>query len=102
MKYDSDASTCASYLASGTENLLAGTDADPTGSTALLLPHISINTGFVELSHTDTEVLIVNAGNAAASVTAQLVGLDGAIRGAATLSVPAKGSASDLISNLFR
>src|SRR5262249_10193500 len=54
LRIDSAASSCISYLASGNAEFLAGTDAAASSSMALVLPHISVNTGFVELDHTDT------------------------------------------------
>ena len=102
IRIESDASGCTSYMASGNDQVLAGTDGDQTGSTLLWLPHISINTGFMELAHTDTHVSIVNAGAAAANVTAQMIGLDGVVKGTITIPVPANGSRIDRISELFR
>ena len=91
-----------SYLASGNDEFLAGTDAAASSSTALVLPHISVNTGFVELDHTDTVISIVNAGIAPASVTAQLVGLDAVIIGTLSMTVPANSSRTGRVSELFR
>ncbi len=102
IRIDSVASGCMSYLASGNDESVAGTDAAASGSTALVLPHISINTGFVELDHTDTVISIVNAGIAPASVTAQLVGLDAVIIGTLSMTVPASSSRTGRMSELFR
>jgi len=102
IRIDSEANGCMAYMASGNAQVLAGTDADQSGGTLLWLPHISINTGFMELDHTDTQIAIVNAGTAAANVTAQLIGLDGVVKGTATIPVPASGSRIDRISELFR
>src|SRR6476659_3165815 len=101
IRIDSAASGCMSYLASGNDESLAGTDAAASSSTALVLPHISVNTGFVELEHTDTVISIVNAGIAPASVTAQLVGLEGGIIGTLSMTVPASSSRTGPISELF-
>src|SRR5262245_12556294 len=66
---DSDGVGCPVYTASGNDQALAGTDADQSGGKLLWLPHISINTGFMELAHTDAHISIVNAGVSAANVT---------------------------------
>jgi hypothetical protein len=102
IRIDSAAIGCMSYLASGNDEFLAGTDAAASSSTALVLPHISVNTGFVELDHTDTMISIVNAGIAPASVAAQLVGLDGVIIGTLSMTVPANGSRTGRMSELYR
>ena len=102
IRIDSAASSCIIYLASGNDEFLAGTDAATSSSTTLVLPHISVNTGFVELDHTDTVISIVNAGRATGSVTAQLVGLDGLVLGTLSKTLPASGSQTGRISELFR
>jgi len=102
IRIDSAASGCMSYLASGNDEVLAGTDAASSSSTLLVLPHISVNTGFVELDHTDTVISIVNAGIAPASVAEQLVGLDGVVIGTVSMTVPAGSSRTGRISELFR
>jgi hypothetical protein len=102
IRIESEANTCVAYMASGNDQVLAGTDADQSGGTLLWLPHISINTGFVELDHTDTRIAIVNAGTSAANVAAQLIGLDGVAKGTVSISVPGNGSRLDRISDLFR
>jgi hypothetical protein len=60
---------------------------DPPLPMTLILPHIFVNTGFTELDHTDTRVALVNSTFPAATITAQLFGKDGALRGGVTLSV---------------
>src|SRR5262245_27228276 len=44
----------------------------------------------------------MNQRTAPASITVQLVGLDGAVKGALTISVPLNGSRTDRVSELFR
>jgi len=102
IRIESDANGCMAYMASGNAEMLAGTEADQSGGTLIWLPHISVKTGFMELDHTDTQIAIVNSGTAAANVTVQLIGLDGAAKGTATIPVPASGSRTDRISELFR
>src|SRR5262245_1933110 len=102
IRIDSEAAGCTTYMVSGNNQVLAGTEPDQSGGTLLWLPHISINTGFMELAHTDTQISIINTGTAAANVTAQLTGLDGVAKGTVSITVPANGSRSDRISELFR
>ena len=102
IRIDSAASGCMSYLASGNDEFLAGTDAAASSSTALVLPHISVNTGFVELDHTDTVISIVNAVIEPASVTAQLVGLDTGIIGTVSMTDTGDSGSTGRVSELFR
>jgi hypothetical protein len=102
IRIDSSASGCRNYLANGSSEFLAGTEADEAGGSNILLPYVYINTGFVELQYTETEILIVNAGSTAANVTAELMGLDGTVKGTLPLSVHANGSRNDRVSELFK
>jgi len=101
IRIGSNASGCTSYMASGADQVLAGTDANESGSTVMWVPHISVNTGFTELAHTDTLISIVNTGTVTASINAQLMGLDGLTKGTLSISVPPNGSRIDRISELF-
>jgi hypothetical protein len=101
IRVDSSTAGCRIYLTSQTEQNLTGTDAGST-STTVLLPRISVNTGFTELSHTDTQIALVNPNDAAANVTAQLIGIDGGARGSITMIVAAQGSRTFLISEAFQ
>lgn len=101
IRIDSAAASCAGYLTSETSQDLVG--AEPSAASAsMVLPRISINTGFTELNHTDTQVAIVNPNNAAASVTLQLLGMDGAPRGEFPLTIAAQGSRTLRVSDVFR
>ena len=66
---NSNLTTCTSYVTFGTDQTLTKVDGAPTPAplpipppttlpppipTTLILPHISVNTGFTELGHTDT------------------------------------------------
>jgi hypothetical protein len=101
IRLDPDANGCASYLASGNGEALASTDADDAAASVVVLPHISINTGFTELNHADASISIVNAGSSTASVTAQLTSLAGAAIGTVQLTVPSNGSFHGRVSDLF-
>ena len=100
VRVEKQGNDCTVYLTTGTAEILTGTDAAPSLSTAILLPHIEVNTGFAELGHTDTSIALVSP-NEAAAVTAQLFGLDGISRGSVTVTVPAFGSVTAKVSDLF-
>ncbi len=106
IRIDSAVTGCTAYLASGNNEFLAATDGDTSGSTTIVLPHVILNIGFVELAYTDTYIAIVNSGTTAATVTVTAQTLDGT-SGAltpplGTLTVPANGSRSFLLSELLR
>src|SRR5262245_31188895 len=96
-------SACTSYLAFADGDKLSGTDGASLPSTRVLLPYVDVNTGFVELSHTETIVAIVHPGttSAPANVTAQLVGLDGVVRGSVPVTVPPRGTWIFRVSEAF-
>jgi hypothetical protein len=100
VRLDKQGTDCSAYLTDGDAETLTGTDAAGSLATQILLPHIEVNTGFAELGHTDTSIVIVSPNDSAA-VTAQLFGLDGVSRGSAVLSVPAFGSVTAKVSTLF-
>src|SRR5262249_21015552 len=60
----------------------------PPTPTTLILPHVSVNTGFTELDNTDTRVALINASFSPANITAQLFGTDGVLRGSVSLAFP--------------
>ncbi len=102
LRIGSDVRGCTIYMVSGNDQVLAGTEAEESGNTTVFLPHVSINTGFTELDHIETQITIMNPGTAPASVTAQLMGLEGAVKGTLTISPPLNGSRTDRVSELFR
>jgi hypothetical protein len=105
LRVDSDASGCLAYLASGTENALAGGEAAGTLSSSIFIPHIAVQTGFFELDASDTAILIVNPGPGAAAVNVELRDLGGTVRTNITVNVPGRGShqfrASDPLGNVL-
>jgi len=103
IRIDSAANRCTAYMATGDADSLAGTDSDSAGSTSLLLPHVRVNTGFVELAQADTQIAIVNAGTMAATVSLSLAQIipGGPLNPPAQLVVPPNGSRTVRISELF-
>ncbi len=90
------------YLTSGTDDAMDGLDPASQSSTAILLPHVEINTGFTELDYTDTLVVLVNPGGAAAGARADLISIDGRPAGSIQVSIPASGSRTIRVSESFR
>jgi hypothetical protein len=82
--------------------MLDSADPAATTSTSILIPNVSVFTGFVELNHIDTFLALVNPGSSSAAVTARLFGLDGVNPGSTVISVPAGGSRTVAISEAFR
>lgn len=102
IQVDSAAPGCFSYLsAADSGSMLTGADAAAATATALLAPHIEVNTGFTELNYIDTSVIIVNPGVAVADVNLQLYGLDGLSKATVQVSVPARGSRVVQMSRIF-
>src|SRR4030095_5305904 len=100
---ESESSACTSYMATAAGDTLSGTEGASTPSTTLLLPYVDVNTGFVELSHTETTVALVHPGTstATANVTAQLLGLDGVVRGSIPITIPPRGTRIFRVSEAF-
>ncbi len=90
------------YLTSGTDGILDGAEPVSQLSATILLDYVKVNTGFAELDHTDTSLLLVNPGGTAASARADLIAMDGRAAGSLALLVPARGSRSVRISESFR
>jgi hypothetical protein len=101
VRADAVGSLCSSYLVSGNDRSLQGSEPAATFGNAILLPRVDVNTGFMELNHVDTSVAIVNPNSSAGNVTANLFGLDGALRGSAAIPISARGSHTFRISDLF-
>jgi hypothetical protein len=102
IQVDSGASGCFGYITFADDRQsISGAEGAPALSTALIAPHIEVNTGFVEINYFDTSIAIVNPGGSPASVTMQLHGLDGALRGSSTMNVPARGSREVSIAETF-
>jgi len=102
IRVDTEASAPVLFLASGNSEALDGAEAALSLSTSILLPYVEINTGFAELNYTDTLIAIVNPNTDSAPTTAQLFGLDGKLNGEATIPVPANGSRTFRISEVFQ
>ncbi len=90
-----------SYMTSGRDGMLDGTESAPLISTQIMLPHVAVNTGFMELEHTETLVILINPGTAAANAHAELIGLDGVAAGDIVVSIPARASHTLRVSESF-
>jgi hypothetical protein len=90
------------YISSGRDGILDGSESASTLSTRIILPHVAVNTGFMELEYTDTLISLVNPGSAVANARTELIGLDGNAVGNLTIPVPARGSRSLMVSEAFR
>ncbi len=102
LRIDSSQPGLLSYLTSGREGVLDGTESASVISTRITLPHVDVNTGFMELEYADTLVSLVNPGSAAANVRAELIGLDGVIAGEIPVSIAARASRTLRVSEAFR
>src|SRR5262245_50858444 len=71
VRLEKQGTDCPAYLTNGDAETLTGTDGAASLSTSILLPHIDVNTGFTELGHTDTSIVIVSPNDSSA-VTVQL------------------------------
>jgi hypothetical protein len=101
IRVDSPAQKCTTYLATGTDQVLVGTDAVETTGATLLIPHVAVNTGFMELAHTDTRIAIINANDRLANILAHLFHLDGSSAATLPLNVVGGGSSTFRVSELF-
>jgi hypothetical protein len=90
------------YLTAGSDELLDGAGPANDIATSIILEHVEVNTGFVELRHTDTLVQIINPNAAVAGVRTELVNLDGVIVGNLTLSIAPRAARTMRISESFR
>lgn len=101
VKIESESPACVDYMTNIASEKLSATEAAASPSTSVLLPHIEVNTGFMELNYADTIVAIVNPSATTANVTARLFGLDGAARGASQLTLPPRGTRTFTVSETF-
>ncbi len=102
LRIDSSQPGLLSYLTSGRDGVLDGTESASVISTGITLPRVDVNTGFMELEHTDTMISLINPGSAAASVRAELFGLDGVAAGELPVSIPARANRTLRVSEAFR
>jgi hypothetical protein len=101
LRVDSVSSNCPVYLATGDEDTLGGYEAAANLSSSIVLPHIEVNTGFVELNYSDTVLSILNPGSNSGVVSAELFGLDGSSVGTVNINLPARGSSQFRVSESF-
>ncbi len=69
--------------------------------TQITLPHIEVNTGFMELAYADTLINLVNPGSALASASCELINLDGVPNGKIKVFIPPRVSRILRISDSF-
>ncbi len=101
IRLDSTNDGLRSYLTSGTQFVLEGTDPVTQPDTTIFLGHISIQTGFFELEYTDTFATFVNPGDVPSNARADLIGLDGRTLGSQTFRIPGSGSRVMRVSEAF-
>jgi hypothetical protein len=90
------------YMSSGRNGILDGAESASQVSTGIMLPHVAVHTGFVELEYADTLVNLINPGAAPAHANAALTGLDGKVAGEIAISIPARSSLTFRVSDSFR
>ena len=101
IRIDSSEPGLLSYMTSGRDGMLDGTESAPLISTRIMLPHVAVNTGFMELEHTETLVNLINPGTATANAHAELIGLDGVAAGDLVVALPAHASRTLHVSEAF-
>ncbi len=101
LRVDTNSSGCSSYVAVGNHSSVMGFEGAEIASSTIYLPQVSVNTGFLELGHTETRVVIVNPGDITANVDVGLFGLEGGLRGRIPIGVPPRGTRSVRVSELF-
>src|SRR5262245_34901682 len=80
IQVDGFTSACPTYYLQGNSESLSGLEPAPIpGNSEVLLPHVEINTGFMELNHTETSIAVVNPSSGAADVSAGLFALNGTL-----------------------
>lgn len=102
IRVDSSEPGLLSYLTLGTKGILDGTEPALELAKTVWLDYVKVNTGFVELGHTDTSLILVNPGDTAAGARVDLIALDGRPAGSLPVPVPARGSRAIRVSESFR
>jgi hypothetical protein len=102
IRIDSSEPGLLSYMTSGRDGILDATESASLISTRIMLPHVAVNTGFMELEYTETLINLINPGTAAANAHAELIGLDGVAAGDLVVSIPARASRTLCVSESFR
>ncbi len=91
-----------SYMTTGRDELLDAAEPASMTSGTIFLPHIAVDTGFLELASTDTRISLVNPGSAAAQAQAELIGLDGSVAGNLVITLPPQATRTFRVSESFR
>ncbi len=102
IRIDSSKPGLLSYMTSGREGILDGTESASLVSTRIFLPHVAVNTGFTELEHTETVISLINPGAASTNAQVELIGLEGSSVGNLVLPIPARSSRTLRVSESFR
>ena len=101
VQVDSSGGTVEGVLANG-DGAGLGMAGPLTPGTAWVLPDIRVNTGFQELGFTDTEVhIVVGSEILPAVVESDLIGLDGVVVASDSMTIPASGTTTFTISEVF-
>ncbi len=102
IRIDSSEQGLASYMTTGRDESFDGMEPASSVSTSIILPHVTVETGFVELGYTDTLAALVNPGVVAANARAELIGLDGSAVGNLAISIPPRACSTFTVSQAFR
>ncbi len=102
IRIDSSQAGLFSYMTSGRDGILDGSEPASHVSRSILLSHIAIDTGFMELEHTDTLAHLINPGAVPGMARVVLFGLDGLPVGELTIPIPARACRTFRISEAFR
>ena len=102
LRIDSSVPGLLSYMTAGRDGILDAASPVSMTSGMIILPHVAVDTGFLELGHTDTRISLVNPGSEPASAQAELIDLDGLVAGNLAIFLPARGSRTLRLSESFR
>ncbi len=101
IRIDSSQPGLVSYMSSGGEGILDGTEPAAVASTRIIIPYVAVETGFMELAYTDTLASLVNPGDTPTNAHVELVGLDSLVLGELNLRIPARASRTLRLSDAF-
>lgn len=92
IRIDASEPGLVSFMITGQDRILDSTESASLISTRITLPHVAVNTGFMELDYTDTLISLINPEGSSALANLELIGLDGVTAGKLDLSIPAHGN----------
>ncbi len=102
IRIDSSAPGLLSYMTSGRDDILDGTESASAVSTRITLSHVAVNTGFTELAFADTLVSLVNPGTGSVDAHVELIDLNGVAAGDLSVSITARACRTLRVSESFR